>query len=261
MATELSTEYRFLRVEEKHRLAVVRLARPPVNAVNQEMYREITSLFEWLGAREDLSAVVLTGEGKHFCGGNDLEEFKSLSPANSPTRMREVREAFWAIHDCPVPVVAAVHGVAVGTGLAIVASCDFAIAGAGAKLGVTEISVGVMGAAKHLARLVPQPMVRAMFFTGEPVAVEEIQRVGGLIEVVPADRLLDAALDWAQSITRHSPLAIRFAKRALNRIEWMELKSGYEYEQGLTGELSGSEDAKEALAAFFEHRQAQYTGH
>src|ERR1051326_7234320 len=157
--TVLTDGIEHLKLEEAgHAVAIVRLARPPVNAVNQQMYRELKLLFERLSSREDISAIVLTGEGKHFCAGNDLEEFKSLSPANSPARMREVREAFWAILDSPVPVVAAVHGVALGTGLAIVASCDFAIAAQGARLGVTEISVGVMGAAKHLARLVPEPM-------------------------------------------------------------------------------------------------------
>jgi enoyl-CoA hydratase len=261
MAADVYTPPQHLRVEtHDDRIAVVQLDRPPVNAVNQDMYREIKARFEELGARDDLSAIILTGSGKHFCAGNDLEEFKTLSPVNSLARMREVREAFWAIHDCPVPVIAAVHGVALGTGLALVASCDFAIAAEDAQLGVTEISVGVMGAAKHLARLVPQPVVRAMFFTGDPMPVTEIQRLGGVIEVVPAERLLEEAMRWARAVTRHSPLAIRFAKQALNRIEFMELKPGYEYEQGLTGELSGSKDAKEALAAFFEHRAPAYEG-
>lgn len=224
-----STEARFVRVENPvDRVAIVYLDRPPVNAVNQEMYRQIRSVFEELGQRADLSAIVLTATGKHFCGGNDLEEFKSLSPANSPARMREVRDAFWSIHDCPIPVLAAVQGSALGTGLAIVASSDFAIAAKGARLGVTEISVGVMGAAKHLARLVPEPVVRAMFFSAEPMPAEDFQRLGGLVAVVPADQLLDEAVKWAQSITRHSPLAVRFAKQALNRIEFMDLKPGYE---------------------------------
>jgi enoyl-CoA hydratase len=259
--TVLTDGIEHLKVEDAgDAIRIVRLARPPVNAVNQQMYREIKLLFERLSSREDISAIVLAGEGTHFCAGNDLQEFKNLSPENSPARMREVREAFWAILDAPVPVVAAVHGVALGTGLAIVASCDFAIAAEGARLGVTEISVGVMGAAKHLARLVPEPMVRAMFFTGDPVPAEQLQAVGALLQVVPPDKLLSEALRWARSITRHSPLAVRFAKRALNGIEWMDLKPGYEYEQYLTGELSGSADSKEALAAFFERRPPRFIG-
>src|SRR4051794_29313589 len=88
-------------------VATVWMARPPVNAVNQVMYREIKALFEQLGDDVRVNAIVLAGDGRHFCAGNDLEEFRTLDPENAPERMREVREAFWAIHDCPVPVVAA----------------------------------------------------------------------------------------------------------------------------------------------------------
>jgi enoyl-CoA hydratase len=236
----------------------VTMDRPPVNAVNQAMYREIKRLFEEIGDDRSVDVVILAGEGKHFCAGNDLDEFKTLDPENSGERMREVREAFWAIHDCPVPVIAAVQGTAVGTGLAIIASCDFAVAAEDARMGVTEIAVGVMGAAKHLARLLPQPLVRSLFFTGDPMPAAAFEQMGGLVAVVPREELLSEAQRWAEKIARHSPRAIRYAKRALNEIESMDLKPGYEFEQGLTGELSGYPDSKEALAAFFERRQARY---
>jgi enoyl-CoA hydratase len=253
--------YEFLRVETGEQgIATVTMQRPPVNAVNQVMYRELRSMFEELAAREDVNVVILAGDGKHFCGGNDLDEFKTLSPENSPSRMKEVREAFWAIYDCPVPVVAAVQGVAVGTGLGLVASCDFAVAAEGARLGVPEIAVGVMGGGKHLMRLMPQPQVRWMFFSGDPVGVEELVGYGAILAVVPPDELLAEAHRRAAAIARHSRLAIRYAKRSLNEIEFMELKPGYEAEQVYTGELSGYDDAKEAIAAFFERRDPVYTG-
>jgi enoyl-CoA hydratase len=242
-------------------VATVWLDRPPVNAVNQDMYREIRRLFTDIGAvGDDVRVVVLAGAGRHFCAGNDLNEFLTLTPDNAPERMREVREAFWAIHDCPLPVIGAVQGTAVGTGLAIAASCDFVVAAAGAKLGVTEIAVGVMGAAKHLSRLVPQPHVRWMFLSGEPVAAEGLLGLGALLAVVPPGELLEEAQRRAALIARHSPVAIRFAKRSLNQIESMDLKSGYEFEQRLSGELSAYADSKEAQRAFFERRAPQYTG-
>jgi enoyl-CoA hydratase len=241
-------------------VATVTLDRPPVNAVTQAMYREIRAVLEEVGRDERVKVAILTGAGRHFCGGNDLNEFMTLSPENSPERMREVREAFWSIHGCPVPVIAAVQGVAVGTGLALVASCDMAIAATGAKLGVPEIGVGVMGGGKHLSRLLPQPLVRKMFFTGEPMAVEELAHYGAVVGVVPPEDLLAEATALARSVSRHSAIAIRYAKRALNEIEPMDLREGYEHEQGYTGELSGFEDAKEAIRAFFERRPPQYTG-
>jgi enoyl-CoA hydratase len=254
-------ELEFLRWSADGSVGTIRLARPPVNAVNQQMYAEIRELFTHLDAYlSGVRAVVLAGEGRHFCGGNDLEEFRTMDPGNAAERMEVVREAFWAIYDAPLPVIAAVHGVALGTGLALAASCDMIVAAEGAQLGTPEIAVGVMGGAKHLSRLLPQQLVRLLYFTGEPLAAEEFARFGGVLNVVPRERLLDEATALADRMTRHSPVALRFAKQSLNAIEFADLKGGYAHEQGLTGELSAYADAKEALNAFLERRPPTYTG-
>jgi enoyl-CoA hydratase len=238
---------------------LVRLARPPVNAVNDAMYLEIRELFTSVErvARE-ANAVVLTGTGKHFCGGNDLDEFLTMNSGNARDRMFRVREAFFAIQDCAVPVIGAVHGAALGTGLAIAASCDIVVASADARFGLPEITVGVMGGARHLARLVPQPLVRRMFFTGEPVTAAELYRVGGIDQVVERGELEETALALAARIARHSPTALRVAKTALNAIETMDLKPGYELEQYWTGWLSDHPDSKEAILATRERREPRY---
>ena len=253
--------FEHLRCAVQGGVGVVTLHRPPVNAVHQPMYRELQEAFgrpqEALpGAR----TIVLTGEGRHFCGGNDLHEFETLTPESSPARMLEVRKAFFAIQDCPLPVIGAVRGVALGTGLAIAASCDLVVAARGAQLGLPELAVGVMGGARHLGRLVPQPIVRWMFLSADPVPVERLAQLGAVLEVVEPDELLDAARRRAERIARHSPVALRCAKRALNAIETMDLQPGYAYEQSLTTELSGHPDAKEAVRAFFERRDPVYVG-
>lgn len=251
--------YQHLRWELEGPVATVWLARPPVNAVNQAMYEEIQRLFfdiDQIG--EDVRAVVLAGDGRHFCAGNDLDEFTTLNPENARKRMFNAREAFWAIYTCGVPVIGAVHGSALGTGLAIAASCDMVIASDDARLGLPEINVGVMGGAKHLSRLVPQALVRRMFYTGEPVPAAALVAHGGVLEVVPLEGLIPTARRLAGSISRHSPVALRYAKRSLTTIEFMDLKQGYEFEQSLTGELSAHEDSKEAVAAFLERREPAY---
>lgn len=236
------------------------LARPPVNAVNQEMYRSVKALFSSLEQlTDDLRAVILAGRGRHFCAGNDLDEFESLDPVNSPERMREVREAFFAIQGAPVPVIAAVHGAALGTGLAIAASCDFVVAAEGAKFGVPEVSVGVMGGARHLMRIVPQPVARWMYFSATPMAAEQLVQIGAVLEVVPEKELLSRAQERARIIAQHSPVTLRYAKKSLNRVEEMPLQSGYAYEQSQTGELSGHPDAKEALRAVRQGRSPSYS--
>lgn len=245
------------RLEES--VVIVTLHRAPVNAVSQEMYAQIRDTFNglreaWGGA----SVAVLRAEGRNFCGGNDLDEFGTLSPSNSPQRMQGVREAFWAIHDCPLPVVAAVQGAAMGTGLCLAASSDLIVCGESARFGLPEVSVGVMGGARHLARLVPQQMVRRMFLTADPVTGAELAAVGGVSAVVPDADLDSYALGLAQRIARHSPVAIRTGKRALNQIEHLDLKNGYELEQGYTGDLCGHPDSKEALLAIKERREPRY---
>jgi enoyl-CoA hydratase len=168
--------FKFLRSEmAASGVALVRLARPPVNAIDRDMYIEIAQLFldpQQLGA--DIRAIVLAGEGPHFCAGNDLDEFASMTPENGTERMWRVRQAFFAIQDCSVPVIGAIHGAALGTGLAIAASCDIVVAARDARFGLPELTVGVMGGARHLARFAPEPLVRRMFFTGEQLSAAQL---------------------------------------------------------------------------------------
>jgi len=236
-----------------------RLNRPPANAVDQAMYREIAALFGHIDqVGPNVKAVVLSGEGRHFCAGNDLDEFATMTPENGTERMWRVREAFFAIAACDVPVVGAVHGAALGTGLAIAASCDFVVAAADARFGLPELTVGVMGGARHLGRIAPQPLVRRMFFTGEPMTASELANAGGCVFVCEREKLLDEAHRIAARIASLSPTAVRVGKKILDRVEWMELNQGYTFEQGATVRMSGHPDSKEALTAFRESRAPNY---
>ena len=244
---------RFSRLTTKrdgHGVVTVFLHRPPVNAVDLLMYRELHELFvgiDQLGP--GVRAVVLTGDGKHFCAGNDLDDFATMDRDNVRERMFQVREAFFAIQDCSVPVVGAVAGAALGTGLAIAASCDFVVAADDAVFGLPELSVGVHGGARHLGRLVSQPIVRWMYFTGERLTGEELRALGAVIAVVPRDELLHRALVEARRIAAYSPTAVRMGKRGLNEIEFADVRRGYEHEQGLTARMMDHPDSKVALRA------------
>jgi enoyl-CoA hydratase/carnithine racemase len=240
-------------------VALVRMNRPPVNAVDQPMYRELIRLFadpDMLGP--NVRAIVLAGEGKHFCGGNDLDEFATMDPENGEERMWRVREAFFAIMDCPVPVIGAVHGVALGTGLAIAASCDVIVAEPDARFGLPELTVGVMGGARHLARVAAQPLVRRMFLTGEQLSAEAMAKAGSPIVVSQPGEALAEARAYAARSASFSPTAVRVGKRILNRIETMDIRAGYEFEQRFTVKMSGHPDSKEALSAFREKRAPKY---
>lgn len=256
----MSERFKYLRTDlAADGVLTVTLDRGPANAVDRDMYIEIAELFGDIDAvAEGARAVVLRGDGPHFCAGNDLDEFATMTPDNGTERMWRVREAFFAIQDCAVPVVGAVHGAALGTGLAIAASCDFVVAATTARFGLPELTVGVLGGARHLARMAPQPLVRRMFFTGEPVQADAFAAAGGSIVVCEPSELDGTAARYAARIAGFSPTAARLAKQILNRIEDMDLKSGYAFEQGFTVKMSGHPDAKEALAAFREKRPASY---
>ncbi len=254
------TEFKHLIVDDKGNGVVnVRLNRPPVNAVNREMYIEIKELFSDIDQlSENIRAILLSAEGKLFCAGNDLAEFATLTPENGAERMWRVREAFFAISDCAVPVIGAVHGVALGTGLAIAGSCDFIVAAKDAQFGLPELTVGVMGGARHLARIAPQPLVRRLYFTGLPMRADDFEAAGAAVIVCEPDQLMKRAEGIAARVAKYSPTAVRVSKRILDRIEWMDLKTGYEFEQGGTVRMSGHPDSKEALAAFREKREPNY---
>ncbi|CAB4938083.1 unannotated protein [freshwater metagenome] len=251
--------FEFLRIEQDGPIATVSMTRAPVNAVNQKMYGEIRDCFTWAdelmpGAR----VVIFRGEGKHFCAGNDLDEFGTMTLQNSPARMKLVREAFSSVYDCPIPTIAAVQGVAAGTGVSLCSLCDVIICGESARLVTPEVSIGVMGAARHLARVVPEHIMRRMYYTAEPVPAADLVQFGGIDSVVPDAELLDTARALAARMAVHSGAALRQAKEVLNQVEFLDVKTGYEIEQRATARLSGHPDSLEGRAAVLEKRAPKF---
>lgn len=240
--------------------ALITLDRAPVNAVSQAMYEQLRDTFgRFDEVLPDAKTVVLTGAGKHFCAGNDLDQFLTLDARNSAGRMRLVRDAFNSVYDCPVPVIAAVRGAALGTGLAIAACCDVIVAGESATFGTPEVGVGVMGGARHLARVVPEHFMRLLYFTADPVPASELLRFGSVARIVPDADVVDVALEVAARMSRHSRVALRHAKASLNATEFLPLKAAYEFEQSMTGRLVATRDAKEAVSAVRARRAPKYT--
>jgi enoyl-CoA hydratase len=249
------TGYDFLQVSTEGGVVSVTLDRPPVNAVSQAMYRELRACFATLGERYPTAKVaVVRGAGRHFCAGNDKDEFAAMTPDNAASRMREVREAFAAIYECPIPTVAVVTGAALGTGAVIAACCDVVIADEEARLGAPEVGVGVMGGGRHLARLVGEGPMRSMYFTAAPVRAAELS----CIRCVPRDRLEEVVSAHVAQIARHSAVVLRYAKQSLNRSEYLPLKAAYEVEQEYTVWLAATADSAEARAALAAGRLPVY---
>ena len=238
-------------------IAEVVLNHPPVNALDHQGWQKLAGTLEALGRDPAVRVVVIAGEGRGFCAGVDVKEL--ARDASLITKVnRSCYDAFAAIHRCPVPVIAAVHGFVLGGGIGIAGSCDVVLASEDASFGLPEIDRGALGAASHLMRLFPVQKVRRMFFTGEPISAQEAFRLGALEAVLAREALLPEARALARKIAAKSPAALRLAKESLNGIELLDLKKSYRFEQGFTLELYQSPDSREAREAFVEKREARF---
>jgi enoyl-CoA hydratase len=249
----------FLRTEVTDGIVTVTIDRPPVNAMNRQMYHELADLFRSFDEQRDVRVAVLCSASERaFLAGADLRERNAARDDVVLDSGRVARECFWAIYDCAVPVIAAVNGAALGAGLAVVSCCDVIVASERAVFGLPEINVGLLGGGSHLLRLVGRHRLRQAFYTGERIPAEELYRLGSVAKVVTPDALLDEARALATEIAAKSPIAMRLAKEALNRVEYLPLKEGYRLEQEYTSRLRGFEDSREAAQAFMERREPRF---
>ncbi len=257
-------------IEIDDRVAVVTIDRPPVNALDGQTFNEIAEAMAFLSAGREASAIVLRAlpSARVFCAGVDLNDSpRRFRPDGRPEDgapqgdAREQvdaglmpRRCFESIYTCGPPVIAAVHGMAIGAGVAMVASCDMVVATTEASFALTEINVGVLGGVRHAQRLCGPFLAKRMFLTGEFVTADEIYRRGGIEEVVEPDQLMDKALNLARVIASKSPIAVRLAKESANRVEDKSLAEGYRTEQDYTQRIKRHADSDEARLAFVEKR-------
>lgn len=230
---------------------------PPVNALTVAQWFELADCVTRLGRDESVRVVLLRAEGKGFNAGVDIKEmqnsdgFGALIGAN-----KGCFAAFAAVYDCPVPVVAAVHGFCVGGGIGLVGNADVIIASDDAFFGLPEVDRGALGAATHLARLVPHHKMRAMVYTAATATAAELHHYGSVHSVVSREKLVASAFGVASNIAQKSPTVIRAAKESLNGIDLWDVKKSYRFEQGFTFELNLSGVSDELRDAFVEHRDA-----
>jgi enoyl-CoA hydratase len=240
-------------------IAEVVLNKPPVNALASAEWAALAERFRSLGAEPGVRVVVLAAEGRGFCAGVDLKELDRDASRITAVN-RGCYDAFAAISECPVPVVAAPHGFCLGGGIGLVGSSDAIVASEDASFGLPEIDRGALGAATHLLRMFGIWKARRMLLTGEPIGALEAFRLGALDAVVPRAELRSAARALAAKIAAKSPRAVRLAKESLNGIELLDLKRSYRFEQGFTLELQASPDSAEARRAFVEKRDPRFGG-
>jgi enoyl-CoA hydratase len=241
-------------------IAEVVMDRPPVNALPVAGWFALADTLTALGRDPAVRVVVLRAEGRGFNAGVDIKEMQATSGFDALVGAnRGCFAAFAAVYDCPVPVIAAVHGYCLGGGIGLVGNADVIVASDDATFGLPEVDRGALGAATHLSRLVPQHKMRAMVYTSATATAAELAAWGSVERVVPRDGLRDAAFEVAGAIAAKSPTVIRAAKESLNGIDLWDVKRSYRYEQGFTFELNLSGVADEHRDAFVDGRDTDVT--
>jgi enoyl-CoA hydratase len=240
-------------------IAEVVMDNPPVNALTVAGWFELADIVTRLGADPAVRVLILAAEGRGFNAGVDIKEmqntegYEALIGAN-----RGCFAAFAAVYECEVPVIAAVHGYCLGGGIGLAGNADIIIASDDATFGLPEVDRGALGAATHLARLVPQHKMRAMVYTAATATAAELHHFGSVLQVVPRADLREAAKAVARNIAAKSPTVIRRAKESLNGIDPVDVKRSYRFEQGFTFELNLGGVSDEARQAFVDKREVEF---
>ncbi|MEU9183455.1 enoyl-CoA hydratase family protein [Streptomyces sp. NPDC048484] len=230
-------------------ISVVTVDFPPVNALPVQGWFELADTVRAAGRDSGIRCVVLAAEGRGFNAGVDIKEIQAKGDRAKSDRAllganRGCAEAFAAVYECEVPVVAEVHGFCLGGGIGLVGNADVIVASDDATFGLPELDRGALGAATHLSRLVPQHLMRALYYTSRTATAAELHGHGSVWRVVARDRLRAAVLELAREIAGKDGQLIRLAKAAINGIDPVDVRRSYRFEQGFTFEagLGGTGD-------------------
>jgi enoyl-CoA hydratase len=252
-----------LQIEQDGAVATLTLNRPDkLNALSAALIGELTEAFRGFAARPP-RVIVVTGAGKAFCAGADIEEMRGMSTIEAK-RYSDAGHALGdLIEELSCPVIAAVNGFALGGGCELALACDFIYASEAAKFGQPEVNLGVIpgfGGTQRLARRVGIGRARELIYTGEIIGADKAVAIGLANTVIAKDELLPRARALATDIAGKAPLAIAQAKRTMLRGVVPDLTAANELEAQAFAMLFGSADQKEGMKAFVEKRKPEYTG-
>ena len=248
--------------QKEGRIAIFTINRPQaMNAMNTEAVRELHEAMVDFRDDPDLWVGIITGAGeKAFSAGADIKDMLPF--------MKEHRDSPWAMPATPMrglelwkPLIAAINGLALGGGLEIALACDIRIASENARLGVPEVTLGLIpgwGGTQRLPRVIPWAKAAEILLMGRPIGAEEAYRIGLVNKIVPLEQLMPTAREWAEVICQAGPLAVRAAKEAMIRGCSMTLDEGLRLENSLEAYCLGTEDFTEGTRAFVEKRKPVY---
>ena len=259
-------KYETILVSQKDSVARITLNRPKVhNAFNEAMVAELYRAFADASQEEGIRVVVITGKGRSFCAGADLNwmrRVKDYSFQDNLQESKQLAELMYTIYSLPLPTIARVNGAAIGGGAGLVAACDLVIAVQTARFSLSEVKLGLVPAviSPYVLRRVGESACREFFLTGERLTAEKAMRFGLVNEVVPPERLDRAVEERVSQLLTSGPRALHTCKEILRQVPGMSFQEAKAYTAEIIASLRISQEGQEGMSAFLEKRKPNWSG-
>lgn len=234
-----------------------------LNAMNIEMMAELTEVFRALNEDPVIKAVVLTGTGKAFMAGADIEDYGGFELGMFFAFQEKGREMYRAIEKCAKPVIAAVNGYALGGGFELALACDLVIASEKVKFGLPEVKLGLVpggGGIQKVLRVAGPYIAKELTMTGRFISATEAKELRFVNQVTEPEKLLPAAMELARSLAAKAPLAVQGLKKLVNEGREASLETAQAYDRAYLANLFRSRDGQEGIRAFTEKREPTFEG-
>jgi enoyl-CoA hydratase len=246
-------------------IATIMINRPQaLNALNTATLDDLLEVENELITNDAIEVVILTGHGtKAFVAGGDIGEMRELNPVDGLSFSEKGHRVLSNLEDMKKPVIAAVNGYALGGGLELALACDIIYASETARLGLPEVTLGIVpgfGGTQRLTRLIGLTRAKELIFTGKVITAQEAYALGLVNKVLPDNQLMAEVRQLAMKIASAGPIAVGLAKDCINRSPTFAIDAGLEREAGAFAFCCGTEDQKEAMTAFLEKRRAVFRG-
>jgi enoyl-CoA hydratase/3-hydroxyacyl-CoA dehydrogenase len=261
----VSKSYETIKVEKEESTLWIILNRPHrLNAFNDVLMEELSDMLDTAEKDSSVKCVVITGDGdRAFSAGADVTMFPKATPVKAEEFSRAGQKVFGKVEEMTKPVIAVINGFALGGGLELALACDFRLAAEHAELGSPEIGLGLIpgwGGTQRLVRLIGLARAKELVMLGNRVKADEALRIGLVTKVVHYEKLREEAREMAKKLAEGPPIAMKYAKHALNFGTQVPLETGLRLEASLMGLSFSTEDLKEGVEAMMSKRKAQFKG-
>lgn len=254
----------FLKLNKENFIADVTINHVPANSLSSQVLKELSIMFDQLETDQEVRVIVLHGEGRFFSAGADIKEFVGVPSSQEFSALGEKgQQLFERIETFNKPVIAAIHGAALGGGLELAMSCHLRLVTEDAKLGLPELQLGIIpgfGGTQRLPKYIGTGRALEMMLTSEPISGTEAVKLGLANHAYPQETLIEEAMKLAAKFALKSPLSVKRVIALVNAAKTPSYQEGIKQEAEWFGEIFQSADAQEGISAFIEKRKPNFTG-